>query len=293
MLKYNISIDMLRLLNPSVKVSDFEYFVNSLRLLTGNYDKKTGVVISDGFIANVKYWESFNCKMFRYNITYTDVEGGTFYVGYKHNSESIGQRYKLVLEYNPNKVDFSFFREFKIKFFKDKTKIIVKSFDIAVDFQDVNILNCILDTAQKKNKLIFDMGGDDRTVYCGKGDGRVKLYNKKKEQEKKGLAIPFDSLTRFETSFSIKSSVTLSNVSTYLALLDYTIYPKVNIYSNILLESAENRCMLLGLTQEPSLLSCFTRKMKEKYKAILKDYDSYQLNKCDILMCFDKFIINW
>lgn len=56
----------------------------------------------------------------------------------------------------------------------------IKSYDIAMDLK-VSILDIIFDMSGKHSYKIDCRGYDDKTIYLGKGDNRVKIYNKKKE----------------------------------------------------------------------------------------------------------------
>lgn len=67
--------------------------------------------------------------------------------------------------------------------------------DIACDVP-VSILDIVYDKGRKRSTKLFSNGFDDKTIYMGKGDRRVKIYNKKKESN---LAIKGD-LTRVEIS---------------------------------------------------------------------------------------------
>ena len=45
----------------------------------------------------------------------------------------------------------------------------------------VSILDIVFDMSGKHSSLMINNGFDDKTIYLGKGDNRVKIYNKKKE----------------------------------------------------------------------------------------------------------------
>ncbi len=66
---------------------------------------------------------------------------------------------------------------------------------MAVDLK-INILDLITDFSGRQEMKIITRGGDDRTIYFGKNDGRCKVYNKKKESDLKIL----NDLTRVEVS---------------------------------------------------------------------------------------------
>jgi len=61
-------------------------------------------------------------------------------------------------------------------------KWFIKSFDLAMDLK-VNINDLITDTSGRQRDVIFSYGYDNKTIVSGKGDGRLKIYNKKIESK--------------------------------------------------------------------------------------------------------------
>lgn len=77
-------------------------------------------------------------------------------------------------------------------------KWFIKSYDLAFDI-NINILDIIHDMSGRSFERIECYGGDNKTIYLGKGDGRVKIYNKKRESNIDILG----DLTRIEISREI------------------------------------------------------------------------------------------
>lgn len=157
--------------------------------------------------SNVDYWESTKFTEYRHNwrFKYMDVfnKERSFYVGYSFNSEQKSLKHWLVIEYNPNKNDitYGYLNKILMRFFKSPVDVKVVSVDLACDMP-VNITNVFCDKGGKKVRKLFDYGGDNKTIYVGQGNGRIKIYNKRKEiLEKEGREIGHD-LTRYEISLS-------------------------------------------------------------------------------------------
>ncbi len=145
-----------------------------------------------------KKWESYDCREFQYNYT-MNAGDSTIYIGFLHNNEkrnvldeTLG--YNLTIEFNPNKVRNNKILDY---IFSMSDNWFIKSCDIALDLP-INILNVIYDKGLKRKYKIFGTGGDDKTIMIGEGQGRLKIYNKKRESN---LFIVGD-LTRVEVSTS-------------------------------------------------------------------------------------------
>ena len=67
----------------------------------------------------------------------------------------------------------------------------------------ININRLIIDKYKKHTYRLLDNGGDDKTHYLGKGDGRIKIYNKARESGLEG------ELTRYEISKDIRLPIGL------------------------------------------------------------------------------------
>lgn len=167
---------------------------------------------------SVSYYNDFKYNKYRHNwrieqepptFENESSEGGkitrygqsfSYWLGYHQNSEKVGDSHYLVIEYNPNKcVIYGLLQQILEKFF-DNYDVIVSSLDVAMDFE-ININRLIIDKYRKQVYKLFDNGGDDKTHYLGKGDGRVKIYNKARE-----LGIEGD-LTRYEISKKVGLSL--------------------------------------------------------------------------------------
>lgn len=142
-----------------------------------------------------KYWISDRIMQFKYNYSIEIEEGKSFYFGFHHNNETKDDHdglYNLTIEFNPNKLKLNplllYILDLGVKWY-------IKSYDIAFDLK-VNILDLIWDMSGRNLEKIDNRGFDNKTVMLGKGDGRVKIYNKKRES---GLNILGD-LTRIEIS---------------------------------------------------------------------------------------------
>lgn len=140
-------------------------------------------------------YTSARLEQFFYNYNIEIEEGQSFWFGFMHNTERRAENiteYNLTIEFNPNKLKDNKLLRYMFSFGKNW---FIKSLDIACDVP-VSILDIVYDKGRKRSTKLFSNGFDDKTIYMGKGDKRVKIYNKKKESN---LAIKGD-LTRIEIS---------------------------------------------------------------------------------------------
>lgn len=146
-----------------------------------------------------KNWITDRIMQFKYNWSIEVEEGKSFYIGFHHNNEKKDEhegRYNLTVEFNPNKI-------------KDNPLLLhilnlsgdwyIKSYDVAFDVR-VNINNLLWDMSGRNLEKIDNRGFDNKTIMLGKGNGRVKIYNKKRESD---LNIIGD-LTRVEISREVE-----------------------------------------------------------------------------------------
>lgn len=146
-----------------------------------------------------KFWISDRIMQFKYNFLIEIEEGKSFYFGFHHNNEKKDEHdgtYNLTIEFNPNKL-------------KDNNIIMhilnlsgnwfIKSYDIAFDIR-ININDLIWDMSGRNLEKIDNRGFDNKTIMLGKGDGRIKIYNKKKESDLNILG----DFTRIEISREIE-----------------------------------------------------------------------------------------
>lgn len=157
-----------------------------------------------------KTYNTPKLQQFFYNYVVEDSEGVSFWFGFCHNSEKRSfnelSEYNFTIEFNPNKV-------------KDNPILLyllglsgnwyIKSFDLAMDIK-INILDIITDIGAKRSSKIINNGFDDKTIYLGKGNNRVKIYNKKRESN---LNISYE-LTRIEISREL-DDFNISDIKTF------------------------------------------------------------------------------
>lgn len=155
-----------------------------------------------------KQYTSARAFNFFYNYVIEIEEGKTFWFGFLHNTEKRSEEekttYNFTIEFNPNKIQFNPILMYLLDI---SDEWYIKSLDIACDLK-VNILDIIYDKGRKRSLNIISNGFDDKTYRIGKGNGKIKIYNKKIESN---LDIPGD-LTRVEISreyddFPIKNIV--------------------------------------------------------------------------------------
>ena len=144
----------------------------------------------------LKKWESSRIVDFQYNYVIDAGEENSFWFGFLHNNErridneNVG--YNFTIEFNPNKVRDS---KILLHILTLSRHWILKSCDLAMDLP-VSILDIIWDRGLKRTYKVFGNGFDDKTIEVGKGQGRLKIYNKKKESNLNMLG----ELTRVEVT---------------------------------------------------------------------------------------------
>lgn len=155
--------------------------------------------------SDVDYWETTRFTQYRHNWTFKTIEPVfnkevSFWVGYQFNAEQKSLKHWLVIEYNPNKNDITGgYLNTILQYFFNPVETEIVSVDIACDMP-VNIKSIYCDKGGKQIKKVFDYGGDNKTVYLGQGNGRIKIYNKAREMGLKGV-----ELTRYEISLNLNN----------------------------------------------------------------------------------------
>lgn len=197
---------------------EIEYSIDMVRLKTRVHNS----IFRDFIVKNlnlnpaVTYWTSFKYSGYRHNwrieqgpltFDYLDSSGNSkvsyigeyysYWLGFHHNSEKPTEVHNLVIEFNPNKCLLHGLLDLILRTFFNTFSIEVVSIDVAMDIP-ININKLIIDKYKKHTYKLFDNGGDDKTHYLGKGDGRIKIYNKAKELGIDG------NLTRYEISKDIR-----------------------------------------------------------------------------------------
>ena len=140
-----------------------------------------------------KEYTSAKIENFFYNYVIEIEEGKSFWFGFLHNNEKredMNEFYNFTIEFNPNKI-----KDNKILMYilGLSGNWYIRGIDLAMDLK-INILDLIVDFSGRSEMKIISHGYDDKTIYLGKGDGRVKVYNKKRESNLNMLG----DLTRVE-----------------------------------------------------------------------------------------------
>ena len=176
------SVDMLRL-KTYMSFSTFSELEFRLKLVWKDYIKQE--------------YTSPKINNFFYNYVIEIEEGQSFWFGFLHNTEKRDEKnefYNFTIEFNPNKLKDN---NILLYILGLSGKWFLKSLDLAMDLK-VNILDLNVDFSGRKQMKIFSKGYDDKTIYIGKDEARIKIYNKKIESKLNILG----DLTRVEVSRS-------------------------------------------------------------------------------------------
>lgn len=198
---------------------------------------------------------------------------GAIFIGYKHNSAKENQNtYTMKVELNPSaksseKVSAArkVAMQILLESFATNAKLI-KGLDIAFDVPVSNKDIYAVSLTGKERQTFKD------TVYYGASgsSGRLKIYDKKKELEKKqGVEIPEENLTRIEYSIRLKEPVTLqlfSKVENWKINETYQI-SKLNLGKT----DGNIKAYVLAITSGQMELKEFTRAAQVKTKKALEN----------------------
>lgn len=212
-----------------------------------------------------KYYTTPQMKQFFYNYNIEVGDNQSFWFGFCHNTERRSfyenAEYNFSIEFNPNKLKDNRIIQYLLSL---SGKWYIKSFDLAMDLK-ININDIITDTSGRQRSVIFSYGYDNKTICLGKGDGRLKIYNKKIESN---LNIIGD-LTRVEVTREL-DDFPISDTKS----LDFgNIFP--NLYLNNYLYSFsdyEDKTLLAILfsIQSGFPIKYLSRTYKSKIKKLLE-----------------------
>lgn len=169
-----------------------------------------------------KFWISDRIMQFHYNWKIDVEEGRSLYIGFRHNNETKDDyhgKFNLTIEFNPNKIQL---HPLVLHVLDLSGDWYIKSYDVAFDLK-VNILDLIYDMTGRQIEKIDNRGYDDKTIYLGKEDGRIKIYNKKIESD---LGI-VGELTRVEISRQVED----------FRICDIKLFQYDNIFPHIYLKN--------------------------------------------------------
>lgn len=275
---YNANIDIK--IRNEVKNIEIKYSVDMVRLKVKinntilNHFMKTHLDLDP----SVVYYNDFKYNKYRHNWiieqeppTFENEVSGdvkitkfgqafSYWLGFHQNSENVGDNHYLVVEYNPNKCVIYGLLEVILRAFFSHDGVIVASLDIAMDFE-VNINRLIIDKHRKQVYKLYDNGGDDKTHYLGKGDGRLKIYNKARE-----LGIDGD-LTRYEVSKKI--SMTIKEVVSSGYQFQCEIPPLSTIDETVVIDDSSLYCQYWAVVNGFPIEQ-LSRIYKTKIRDILK-----------------------
>lgn len=212
-----------------------------------------------------KYYTTPQQKQFFYNYVIEIEEGRSFWFGFCHNTERRSfcenAEYNFTIEFNPNKI-----KDNKILLYllNLSGKWFIKSFDLAMDLR-INILDIITDISGKNCLKTESHGFDNKTITSGKGDGRLKIYNKKIESN---LNMQGD-LTRVEVTREL-DDFPINEVKS----LDYgNIFPSIYLNNYIYsLSDYEDKTLfaLLYAVQNGFPIKELTRTYKNKIRKMFE-----------------------
>lgn len=212
------SIDMIRL---------------RTRFTTEFFMKKIDSRVS--ILSNVEKWESSRIGDFRYNYNVVLEDGNSFWFGFISNKDlycgdgginNPSHKFNFTIEFNPNKINNCKLLDFLLSLrYEDFLQVglnwEVVSCDFAFDIP-TNILNLTgFDKKRKKCITTFDNGGDDKTYYIGKGQNRVKIYNKRIES-----GLDYD-LTRIELTHKFQRTLDIRYLNSGLDLKIGSYFPEL------------------------------------------------------------------
>ena len=201
--------------------------------------------------------------------------GGAVMVSYKHNSKRVNlKEYRMRVEFNPAKQNKSFdwfwitLKEITQQYVKR-----IKHMDIAFDVP-VHVSNISSVSLTGRDRSLFK-----NTVYFGASGltGRLKIYDKKKEMEQKqGIEIEEEELTRIEYSKKYEDPITLGHLESVSDLginNEYTI-TNFNLGNN----KGVIKASILAIQNGEMEMKEFSRSYIVKIKKAFADMDKLDLD---------------
>lgn len=261
-------LDRIVYIYECVRTSEFDRFLAHIDYLETN-----------GLISNKYLKIGKGASEYHYNLHLESGAGGII-VSYKHNSIKLHSAkqylydgtadyvYDVRVEYNPSKIIGTSKINIvnAIQYYFGHHKCYVTFMDLAIDI-DKN----------KDTIIVCSKNGREENRYMGtryygqRGkDGRLKIYDKKKEREKAGEIITQNNLTRIEYSFKADKPIPIDNLI-FLTITPsqyYDIYIVKNIDIPI-----EVKCYLLAIQSGQAQIKQFTRTNQRKIKEALASYD--------------------
>lgn len=271
------SVDMLRL-KTYITYFDFkelEFFLNT-------YHK-----------AKIKkFWCSDRIQCFHYNYLIEIEEGKTFYFGFMHNNEHVSydsnyKKYNFTIEFNPNKIKDNSILRYILSGFGNW---LLRSCDIAMDIQ-VSILDIVFDIGNRRKFHTISYGGDNISYSVGQGNGRYKIYNKKKESNLEIVG----NLTRVELSLEYEDfplmEILRFNVESGLLPEVFLNQYVVSLSSDV--NKDKTLSALLFAVQQGFPLKELSRRYREKIKNLLEGGSRIRFEKKYVIDAFRQCIFGY
>lgn len=178
---YNLDI-----YNKKIEFDNMTYSIDMLRLKTYiTYEEFTSIE----FLIKTSYQGFFYSRVdnriskfhYQYNLEFEECH---FWFGFMHNNEQKSfnredLKYNFTIEFNPNKCRDNRLLLLILHRFSDWY---LRSFDLAIDVP-INILDIMFDLKNRRKFNTDGYGGDNLTHSYGSGNGRIKIYNKKRESK--------------------------------------------------------------------------------------------------------------
>lgn len=278
--------------NKKVEFDNMIYSVDKIRLktyITYVQFKELEFMINSVYKEKIKkFWVSDRIMCFHYNYN-IELDDFSFYFGFMHNNESINYnrddlQYNFTIEFNPNKAkDNSLIHLILDRY----SNWYLRAFDLAIDIP-INILDLIVDISGRKKIETKAYGGDNLTYNFGKGDGRVKIYNKKRESDLNIVG----HLTRVEISREYED-FPISNIKRFNFEEEIFPYLYLNQYVFSFSDYTTKDKTLMAIlyaVQSGFPIKDLTRQYRKKLKELLEGGSSIKFNKKSVIEVFTQTI---
>lgn len=286
--------DNLKIYYKKEESNNMIYSIDKIRLKTYiSYSEFSEVefLINSSYKDKIKrFWISDRVMCFHYNYALEFEEYGC-YIAFMHNNEGVNYnrndlKYNFTIEFNPNKAKQ---HEFVMHILNKFGNWLLRSFDVAIDIP-INILDLIFDIGKRRKVQTISYGGDNVTYNFGKNDGRVKIYNKKREND---LPIVGD-LTRVEISREFDD---FSLAKTKLFTFDKSFFPTLYLNQYIFTFSDLSRdkttMALLYAVQSGYPIKSLSRSYKNKIQKLLEGGSAVKFNNKSVESVFQQLIYSY
>ena len=287
--------DNLNIYYKKIENNNMIYSVDKIRLKTYiTHSKFTEIefLVNSVYKDNIKrFWvsERIMCFHYNYNLEFDDF---SFWFGFMHNNEGVNYNkdnleYNFTIEFNPNKAKE---HPLILNILSHFGNWYLRALDLAVDIP-INILDLILDIGGRHKIQKISYGGDNVTYNLGKGDGRIKIYNKKRESD-----LPIvNYLTRVEVSREF-DDFPITNTQRFQ--FDKSYFPEIflNQYVFSFTDYTTKDKTLMGLlyaVQSGYPLKELSRTYRDKVKELLEGGSRIKFDKISSTQAVTKCIYSY